>query len=150
MKKHQIILTIVLVILSVSFIVTLSDEGYLDILSDTVSDNGGSYTVSDNNNSYTVSDNGDSYEQSLYSSMSVDIKQSIQEEFNENDRFSSYEIKVRKVSLIEVGLNSYKAYVDITYLDGQEYLISADVYVSDEQYFWEFPAGTFLFLWDGF
>jgi hypothetical protein len=129
MKKHQIVLTTILVIFTISLIAILSEEGCSDILSDTVSDNGGSY------------------EQSQYS-MSMDIKRSIQDEFDKDDHYSSYEIKVQKVNLIEVGLNSYKAYVDITYLDGKEYLISADVHVSDEQYYWEFPAGTFLFLLD--
>lgn len=84
------------------------------------------------------------------SEMSEEIKRSTQNKFDTDDDYSGYRIKVQKVSLIEVGTNSYKAYVDIQYLNEKERTISADVHVSDDQYFWEFPTGTFLFLFEDF
>ncbi len=124
MKKHQIILAVILV--GVAIMLFLNSG----IFSDTESDN-----------------NGTAGQHSL-SEMSVEIKRSIQTEFDKDDYYSDYGIKVQKVNLIETGKNSYKAYVDIKYLNGKDQTISADVHISNDQYFWEFPAGSFLLLLD--
>lgn len=80
------------------------------------------------------------------SEMSAEIKRSTQNSFDTDDNYRDYRIKVQKVNLVDVGRNSYKAYVDIKYLNGKERTVSADVHVNNDQYFWEFPTGTFLFL----
>jgi hypothetical protein len=70
----------------------------------------------------------------------------MQEEFNTNDDFCWYGIKVTNVSITKIEGNQYKAFVDIEYMGGKKKMVGADVWVNSSHYHYEFPAGTFLFL----
>ncbi len=69
----------------------------------------------------------------------VILKQTIQERFDTDATYKDYDIIVKKVSLVRLSRRQYKILVEIEYLEGKTRTIAADMILSSEVYYYEFP-----------
>ena len=77
--------------------------------------------------------------------LSETVRNSMQQQFDTNEQFKSYGLKVEKVTLVHEQDKKYKGVASVV-LDGKAHEVIITVTADGNNVIWEAPPGSFMFI----